>query len=633
VANTAPAISGTAQQGNTLSVNTGTWSNNPTAFAYVWQDCNSSGTGCVAIEGATASSYTVQATDVGDKVLAVVTASNAGGQNSATSGSVGPVLPAAPVATIAPGITGTAQQGNTLTVSNGVWSDSPTAFTYVWQDCNSSGTTCSSISGATSNTYTLRTSDVGRNVSATVTAANAGGRTSVTTASVGPVLPPAPVNTQAPVITGTAEQGNTLSVSNGTWNNNPTLYRYAWENCDTSGRNCAAIGGATSTSYALSAADVGRTIVCVVTASGAGGSTSITTAKTALVVASPIPVASQPTATDLLATPSAPVTNQIVTMIATVTAGTSSTALWGTITFENGGTAIRGCGNMLAVPSSTSATVACSTSFGASTAQLTAVFTPTSGSILKASVSPGGRLSIAPDASSTSLDVSPSVDVGANTTYTTTVGPPAARPGPVEPTGSVEFLDGGQPIASCAGQALTNGAATCTVAYGLAGAHQITARYSGDANFTGSATPAAVVSAVPVPTVVLGTIDSTMQWNFYYTPKYTLVRNLVVSGASPGTTVLVKCHGHGCPFAQHATLLSSTARCRPKVRACLTAGHFNLTHGFAGRRLAIGARITVSIVRPNWVGKTYWFTVRGRRGPRVQIGCLAPGGSALGVGC
>jgi hypothetical protein len=203
----------------------------------------------------------------------------------------------------------------------------------------------------------------------------------------------------------------------------------------------------------------------------------------------------------------------------------------------------------------------------------------------------------------------------------------------MEPTGSVEFLDGGQPIASCAGQALSNDAATCTVAYALAGAHQITARYSGDANFTGSAAPAALVNAVPVPTVVLGTIDSTMQWNFYYTPTYTLVRNLVVSGASPGTTVLVKCHGHGCPFAQHATLLSSTARCRPKARTCLTAGHFNLAHGFAGRRLAIGARITVSIVRTNWVGKTYRFTVRARRGPRVQIGCLAPGGSALGVGC
>ena len=120
---------------------------------------------------------------------------------------VGPVLPAAPVDTTAPGIGGTAQQGNTLTVSNGVWSNNPTAFTYVWQNCNSSGTTCSAIAGATSSTYTLRASDVGKNVSVTVTASNSGGRTSVTTASVGPVLPPAPANTQLPVITGTGRAG------------------------------------------------------------------------------------------------------------------------------------------------------------------------------------------------------------------------------------------------------------------------------------------------------------------------------------------------------------------------------------------------------------------------------------------
>ena len=155
-----PGITGTAQQGDTLSVSDGTWSNNPTAFSYVWQDCDSSGTTCLPISGATSSSYTLRASDVGSKVLAVVTASNAGGQNSVTSAVVGPVLPAAPVDSIAPGISGTAQQGNTLTVSDGVWSNNPTAFTYAWQDCNSSGTTCSAISRC--DFKHLRASSVGR---------------------------------------------------------------------------------------------------------------------------------------------------------------------------------------------------------------------------------------------------------------------------------------------------------------------------------------------------------------------------------------------------------------------------------------------------------------------------------------
>ena len=102
-------------------------------------------------------------------------------------------------------------------------------------------------------------------------------------------------------------------------------------------------------------------------------------------IASPIPVASQPTTTDLLVTPGSPVTNQSVTLIATVSAGTSSTALWGTVTFENGGAPIGGCANLALAPSGLSATVACSTSFPASSAQLSAAFTPTTGSILKGS--------------------------------------------------------------------------------------------------------------------------------------------------------------------------------------------------------------------------------------------------------
>jgi hypothetical protein len=537
-----------------------------------------------------------------------------------TSGSVGPVLPAAPTIGTAPGITGTAQQGHTLTASNGTWGNNPTGFAYAWQDCDSSGSTCSSI-GTSASTYTLVASDVGKYVSVTVTASNTGGHTPVTTASVGPVLPPAPVNT---VVPGISKTGGTLSVSNGTWNNNPTGFGYAWESCNSAGSGCTAIPGATSRSYALSAADIGTTIVCVVTATGAGGSTSANTAKTTIVAASDIPPASQPTTTGLLATPSAPVTNQNVTLIATVTAGTSSTALWGTVTFDSGGAAIGGCASMPAVPDGRSATVACSTSFAASTAQLSAVFTPASGSILKGSSSPGASLAVGPDTSSTTLDAASSVTVGASTTYTAAVAP-GSHSGPVQPTGSVEFLDAGTPIGPCASQPLSGGAASCAVSYALAGTHQITALYSGDANFSGSSSPASSVSAAPVPTTVLGAITATMQWAFYFTPQYTAVRNLVVNGALPGVKVVVTCQGHGCPFTKRATSLTKGKRCGGKAkRSCVPPGMLDLTPGFNGRHLGVGARITVSIIRPGWVGKSYRFTVRARRGPRVQIGSLPP---------
>ncbi|MGN6868180.1 MAG: Ig-like domain repeat protein [Solirubrobacteraceae bacterium] len=619
---TKPAISGTpVQQGNTLSVSSGSWNNNPTGFTYGWEDCNSAGVSCTPIAGATSSSYTLQSSDVAHKILAQVTASNPGGQNSATSASVGPVLPAAPTIRTAPGITGTAQQSQTLTVSNGTWNNNPTKFAYAWQDCDSSGNNCSTI-GTNANSYTLQGTDVHRFVSVTVTASNSGGSTPVTTASVGPVLPPAPANTGSPTI---SNSGGTLTVNPGSWSNSPTGFSYAWESCDTSGANCTPIPGATSSSYALSAADIGATIVCVVTATGEGGSGSAPSAKTAVVRASDIPPASQPTATDLLATPSAPVTNQSVTLIATVTAGTSSTALWGTVTFENGGAAIDGCAALPAVPNGRSATVACSTSFPASNAQLSAVFSPASGSILKGSSSPGASLAVGPDTSSTTLTATSSVSVGASTTYTAAVAP-GSHSGPVQPTGSVAFLDGSTPIDSCESQTLAAGLAMCTVSYAAPGTHQITARYSGDGNFNGSSSPVSQVSAASVPSTVLGTISATMQWAFYFTPKYTLVRNLVVNGVSPGASVVVKCQGRGCPFTRRATVLTKGKRCGRKAkRSCLPPGTVNLTNSFTGRHLAVGARITVSIVRPSWVGKSYTFTVRPRRGPRVQIGSLPVG--------
>jgi hypothetical protein len=196
----------------------------------------------------------------------------------------------------------------------------------------------------------------------------------------------------------------------------------------------------------------------------------------------------------------------------------------------------------------------------------------------------------------------------------------------VQPTGSVEFLDAGTPIGSCANQPLSGGTASCTVSYALAGTHQIAARYSGDSNFNGSSSAGSQVSAVQAPTTVLGTITATMQWAFYFTPRYTAVRNLVVNGAFPGANVVVTCHGQGCPFTKRATALTKGKRCGRKAkRSCLAPGTLNLTQSFTGRHLAVGARIIVSIVSPGWVGKSYRFTVRARRGPRVQIGSLPVG--------
>jgi hypothetical protein len=178
-ANTAlPAITGTAQRGLTLTASAGSWKGSPTMFAYQWQDCSSSS--CSNISGATASSYKLRSSDVRKTIDVVVTATNAGGSASATSAQTSTVVPPPPVNTALPAISGTTQQGLALTGSVGSWKGSPTLFVYQWQDCSSSS--CSNIAGATASSYALRSSDVGKTIDVVVTATNAGGSASATSA-------------------------------------------------------------------------------------------------------------------------------------------------------------------------------------------------------------------------------------------------------------------------------------------------------------------------------------------------------------------------------------------------------------------------------------------------------------------
>ena len=54
---------------------------------------------------------------------------------------------------------------------------------------------------------------------------------------------------------------------------------------------------------------------------------------------------------------------------------------------------------------------------------------------------------------------------------------------------------------------------------------------------------------------------------------------------------------------------------------------------FGNHRLQVGAKVTIEITQPSWIGKYYTFTVRARKGPSISIGCIAPGKTRLGIGC
>src|SRR5207244_2447064 len=141
------------------------------------------------------------------------TASNAGGSSSpATSAQTATVLIAAPANTAPPTISGTAQQGQTLTEAHETGTARRSAFAYQWQQCNSEGNSCVAISGATNQTYVPVAGDVGHTLRVQETASNADGSSApATSAATSAVVPPVPTNTAPPTISGTAQQGQTLT--------------------------------------------------------------------------------------------------------------------------------------------------------------------------------------------------------------------------------------------------------------------------------------------------------------------------------------------------------------------------------------------------------------------------------------
>jgi hypothetical protein len=166
-----PSIPASGAVGDQERCNPGTWLHNPT-FAFVWLR---DGT---PIGGATAQLYTLTADDAGHSITCRVTATNAGGSNQATSNALAAAAPGptSPSNTTAPSITGAAVIDGVLTCAPGAWTGSPT-FTFQWLR---DGTP---IAGATQAKYTLTIDDTGHAITCRVSATNAGGSTSATSAA------------------------------------------------------------------------------------------------------------------------------------------------------------------------------------------------------------------------------------------------------------------------------------------------------------------------------------------------------------------------------------------------------------------------------------------------------------------
>ena len=293
-----PAISGTAQVGETLAADTSGIADadglSDVSYAYQW--IRTDGGTDTDIAGATDSTYTLTNDDQGKTIkLKVWLIDDNGNSETLTSAATAAVAsrPNTP-ATGLPTISGTVQVDQTLTADTSGITDadglSDVSYAYRWIRID--GGTYAYIAGATDSTYTLTVADEGKTIKVRVSFTDdAGNEETLTSAATATVAarPNSPA-TGLPTISGTVQVDETLTADTSGISDADGLtnvsYSYQWIRND--GTNDSDIGGQTGSTYTLVSADEGKTIkVKVSFTDDADDEETLTSAATAAVAAAP----------------------------------------------------------------------------------------------------------------------------------------------------------------------------------------------------------------------------------------------------------------------------------------------------------------------------------------------------------
>ena len=251
-----PVVSGTAAANQLLSSSAGTWTGDPTGYSYQWQRCAADGSGCAAIAGATSSTYRLTSADGGSTIRAAVSATNGTGTSAPAASAPTELVVSLPATTYPPLVTRSAAVGGTVFTTTGTWNTPISRFAYGWERCDAAGGSCAAIRGATGETYRVVATDAGHTLEASVTATNAAGSVTVSSAPTSVVVAARLAKLDAPRIAGKAKAGRRLvAVTRGRSLSTASL-RYHWLRCNARGTHCRAIRHAGNGSYVLRRADV-----------------------------------------------------------------------------------------------------------------------------------------------------------------------------------------------------------------------------------------------------------------------------------------------------------------------------------------------------------------------------------------